>query len=117
MLERRKNFRSRTFLGGSIAFNGRNSTVDCLVRNLSPEGAKVSLQNTVAIPHEFDLTINQRESTIRARMIWRRAEEAGLAFCDAAAGATAAPADLGHRLRKAEADRAKLRRRVAELGG
>ena len=33
MFERRKSVRSRTFLGGMIAFNKRTSTMDCRVRD------------------------------------------------------------------------------------
>jgi len=38
--ERRKTLRGRTCLGGRIAFNRQYSTMDCVVRNLSPNGAQ-----------------------------------------------------------------------------
>ena len=59
MLERRKSIRGRTFLGGSITVPERNATLDCLVRNLSPEGAKLAVDGPTAVPDEFDLTISK----------------------------------------------------------
>ena len=46
MVEKSKAVRSRTLLGGVIAFNNRASTMDCQVRNLSAGGAKVTFNNT-----------------------------------------------------------------------
>ena len=43
MCERGKSDRARTFLGGMIAFNKRNSTMDCRVRDFSATGARVHL--------------------------------------------------------------------------
>jgi hypothetical protein len=45
-LKNGKAVRSRTLLGGVIAFNDRASTMDCQVRNLSAGGAKVTFSNT-----------------------------------------------------------------------
>ena len=63
MGERRKSLRSRTFLGGVIAFNKRASTMDCYVRNLSPAGAKVVFTNAGVIPDQFDLTIARKANS------------------------------------------------------
>ena len=117
MLERRKSIRGKTFLGGSIAFQGRSSTMDCLVRNLSPEGAKLSFNDLPPIPGEFELTINQRDRSFRARTIWQRGEEAGVAFVAQAARTGTVSLDAERRLRKAEAERLRLKRRIAELTG
>ena len=116
MLERRKSIRGKTFLGGSIAFQQRSSTMDCLVRNLSPEGAKLSF-NVPAVPGEFELTINQRDRSFRARTIWQRGEEAGVAFVAETARAGTVSLDAERRLRKAEAERLRLKQRIAELTG
>ncbi|MGC2749064.1 MAG: hypothetical protein WA309_16620, partial [Pseudolabrys sp.] len=59
-------------LGGMIAFNKRNSTVDCRVRDFSATGARVQLTN--------DLTIARKERSFRASMVWRSVNEAGVAF-------------------------------------
>jgi integrase len=79
MAERRKSVRSRTYLGGVIAFNKRRSTMNCFVRNISAAGARVALGNAAVIPDQFDLAIAQKERSYRARMVWRGANEAGVA--------------------------------------
>ena len=80
MAERRKSDRARTFFGGMIAFNKRNSTMDCRVRDFSSTGARVHLTNTAVIPDQFDLTIARKERSFRARMVWRSVDEAGVTF-------------------------------------
>jgi hypothetical protein len=39
MLERRQFPRSRVYYGGMVAFNARQSTLACVVRNFSDHGA------------------------------------------------------------------------------
>jgi hypothetical protein len=72
-------------------------------------------ENTATVPDEFDLTIARKERSFRARMIWRRGDEAGLRFLELAQPAAPIPLDWARRLRDCEADKAALRRRVAEL--
>jgi hypothetical protein len=116
MQERRKLARNRTFLGGVIAFNHRSSTMDCLVRNLSAEGAKISFNNTAAVPGEFDLLIKQKGCSLRARLVWRQAGEAGITFMNESVAGAPIPLDWARRLRDCEADNAALRRRLIKLG-
>ena len=80
MQDRRKLPRRRTYLGGSVTFNQRHSTLDCLVRNLSAAGAKIAFPNTATAPDHFDLSIRQHQRTLRARITWRRGYEAGVEF-------------------------------------
>jgi PilZ domain len=115
MRERRKLARNRTFLGGMIAFNHRNSTMNCLVRNLSVEGAKISFTNTATVPDKFDLTIKQKECTLLARIVWRQGDEAGIIFLNENVAGAPIPLDWARRLRDCEVDKAALRRRVAQL--
>jgi hypothetical protein len=115
MFDRRKSVRSRTYLGGVIAFNKRSSTMNCHVRNISPAGAKVALTNTAVIPDQFDLAIAQQERSYRARMVWRRANEAGVAFLGEYTQDLPVPLDWIRRLRKCEAEKAVLRQRITQL--
>ena len=114
MQERRKNNRHRTYLGGRISFNRHCSTMDCLVRNLSPDGAKVTFVNTVLVPKEFDLTITQRAQTLRARMIWRQCGEAGVVFLEPRPETAPIPLDLARRVKECETEREALRRRLEQ---
>jgi hypothetical protein len=115
MVERRKSMRARTLLGGVIAFNDRASSMDCQVRNLSTAGAKVTFTNTAVVPDQFDLMIARKDRSFRARMIWRAPNEAGVAFLSEYDQQVPVPLALAKRLRDCEAEKATLRRRIAEL--
>jgi hypothetical protein len=115
MRDRRKTVRTRTYLGAQIAFNQRSCVMDCLIRNFSPEGAKLVFSNTVTVPQEFDLSIAKQERTLRVRMIWRRADEVGVAICGQQSRPAPIPLDLVRRLKACEAERATLERRVEQL--
>jgi PilZ domain len=71
MEELRRAERIRSFLRAQIVFNNRMSTIDCIIKNISPSGAKVALSSSYAVPTEFDIDIPQKGRTHRARLIWR----------------------------------------------
>jgi hypothetical protein len=114
MEDRRKTFRGRTYLGGQVAFNGRRSTADCLVRNLTHEGAKIVFGAPATIPDEFDLIIPQKGDSRRTRIIWRREMDAGVVFLPSDARAVV-PLGAARKIRQLEAERETLARRVAQL--
>ena len=114
MNERRKVRRARTILGGVIAFNGRQSTVECSVRNLSTAGARIHFINTALLPDEFDLTISRKQLTWRVRTIWRGEDTAGVAFFKEAEDSIL-PLNVSQKIEKLKAQNRALRRRVADL--
>ncbi len=115
MLDRRKADRARTFFGGVIAFNQRASTMGCVVRNLSPQGAMVTFDSTASVPDKFDLTIERKQRSFWSRVVWRRIDAAGVAFLTEYAGAEPIPLEWAKRLRDCEAEKATLKRRVEQL--
>lgn len=84
MLERRQHFRSRALLGGSLAYNQRSSVMTCIVRNITPAGAKISVDHLAVFPDEVDFSLARRAERRRARVVWRKGDTAGLAFVAAA---------------------------------
>lgn len=114
MQERRSFPRGRTYLGGQVAFNGRWSVMDCIVRNMSHYGARVAIESTVPIPREFDLIVPHKGESRRARVVWRNEREIGLAFCDSDAS-NIVSIETARRLKTIEAERDGLARRVAQL--
>ncbi|ACA16866.1 type IV pilus assembly PilZ [Methylobacterium sp. 4-46] len=123
MSEHRREVRLRTFLKGRIVFNNGNSSMDCLVRDLSATGARLALSETAVLPDAFDLHIPAKDKVYKAALRWRRADGVGVAFQeDAAVAAPAAPtpgadvpaAVLMHRIRELEAENATLRRLLVE---
>ncbi len=122
MAERRRETRQKTFLKGRILFNKGASSMDCLVRDMSPDGARLSLTETTVLPGAFDLYIPQKEKTYRANLAWRRADGVGITFVDEAAALPAvavSPAEespllmLTRRIAELEAENAALRRLLA----
>jgi hypothetical protein len=114
MHEKRKQARARAFLGGIIAFNKRRSTLECCVRNISPAGAFIALDSTAVIPDEFDLSLPAQERSLRAQLIWRSADAAGVRFADFG-GSTVVPLDYAIRLKACERENARLQRQIADL--
>ncbi|MGY2047261.1 PilZ domain-containing protein [Methylobacterium sp. JK268] len=121
MSELRREVRLRTFLKGRIVFNNGNASMDCLVRDLSPTGARLALSQTAVLPDSFDLHIPAKDKIYRATLRWRRNDGVGVAFQEepAAHPHAAAPADLStaallRRIQELEAENATLRRLLAE---
>lgn len=115
MQERRKAPRQRSYLGGRITFNQQSSTMDCLVRNISGQGAKVAFSAAITLPDQFDLSIERKGVRIRVRTVWRRADEIGVSFLDENVQQHVVPLDMARRLRSREVENAALKRRVAQL--
>ena len=111
MHDRRKTPRTRTYIGGQIASDPRHSLTDVLVRNISAGGAKLVLTRLATLPPEFDLSMHQNARSVRAKVVWRRLDEAGVAFLQQLHSAPTS-LDVVRRLR---AENAALRRRVEEL--
>ena len=115
MNERRTCLRRRVFYGGRIAFNSRQSTMDCLIRNLSSEGARVEFGGTRLITDEVDLTIERKGMAFAARMIWRRGDHAGFVFRNPRQVAAPMPLDFAMRLRASERANRELLKQVDRL--
>ena len=120
MQERRRVVRQRSYLGGQIAFNRRLSVVDCVVRNLSEDGAKLECPPSIALPQDVDFTVDCKGLQARARVIWRSDKELGLSFGDGLArteGAHVIPIGTAQLIAKLHAANAALRQRLGELSG
>jgi hypothetical protein len=115
MQDRRNTVRARSFLGGKIVFNNRSSSLDCLVRNVSPEGARIAMSETVVVPEEFELLIPQKGRSYRAQLKWRNASECGVRLLPNIAGSRSDPIEAAVRIQKLEAEKSALQARVTQL--
>jgi hypothetical protein len=119
MDNRRSHPRVRSFLQGRIYFNKRNSSLDCLVRDLSEDGARLKVSSSVALPEVVELHLPNKNETHQATVQWRTGDEIGVAFDVARESpsiASDAPAtDLATRVRHLESEVALLHRRFNEL--
>src|SRR5215510_10837402 len=115
--ERRRIARQKSFLRGMIYFNNRRSVSDCLIRDISPYGARLIFSDTVTTPDLLDLYIPQKEQTLRSQVIWRVGHEVGVAFPQAIhpEAATTGAGDLADRVAKLEAEVAALKRMLKKL--
>jgi PilZ domain len=117
MSERRGSIRQKSFLRGCVYFNKRRSAVDCLIRDISDDGARIVFSEAVSVPDVVELYIPQKEQMLRSRVQWRHGDEIGLAFGDALAG----PGDpvqsreLAERVAALETELAALKRMVKRL--
>ncbi|HEY1735659.1 MAG TPA: PilZ domain-containing protein [Methylovirgula sp.] len=120
--DKRTSDRVRSFLRAQIIFNNRMTTIDCIVKNISATGARVALNDTLAVPTEFDIYIPQRGCSHHARLVWRDRDSIGVDFLDAQPSPVATmPAPETHvfggdaRLRELEAQNAELKARIRKL--
>ncbi len=114
MLERRQSRRGRTYLGGKVAFDNRFCTMDCIVRNLSQNGAMLVFPGPVMVPAVFDIQIHNQGESRRARIIWRTETEIGISLV-AQSHSAVISIEAARRIKQLEADRDALERRVAAL--
>lgn len=115
MQDRRQSPRKKTFFGGRVVFNYRQCTLDCVLKNWGPQGAKLVFLRTALLPDEFDLQVSRMKQSFRARVAWRHRDEVGVSFLDDSATANVVPLDHAVRLRKLESDKTRLQARVAQL--
>jgi hypothetical protein len=104
-------------MAARIAFNNGQSTLDCLIRNLSDSGAKLVVSTAVSLPECFDLFISNKSVTRRVRIAWRRGEEIGVCFEDAPRSESSSTDEraLKWRIRELEVEVARLHSRVLQL--
>jgi hypothetical protein len=116
MSERRRASRQKSFLRGCIYFNKRRSVADCLIRDISDEGAKIIFSDTINIPDVIELYIPQKEQTLRAQVQWRHGNELGVTFGEAPALSPPVEAgDLAARVALLETEMAAMRRLLKRL--
>jgi len=110
--------RMRSFLKGKAIFNNRQSTLDCLVRDISATGARLEVSNAVLLPELFDLYVAQKDTTYRVRISWRAEGEIGVEFEQAQAQGQAVPVqkdDLAARVHDLELELAAQRILIAQV--
>jgi hypothetical protein len=110
MIERRKEPRLKSLLGGRISFSRRQSTMDCLVRNIGPHGALVVFPHTSLTPSEFTLHIPCKGEAHSAKVMWRRKDRAGVTLSNMER--VEIPIDTAKRLRALEQENRRLKQRL-----
>jgi hypothetical protein len=79
MRERRRERRHKILKLGKVMLTEWVS-VNCIVRDISPGGARLEFEGPVFLPSEFQLCIVSADLTIPAVPAWQRRGEAGIRF-------------------------------------
>jgi hypothetical protein len=115
MLDRRRNLRDKVLYGGVAELGNRGTTMDCVVRNISEQGACVKFDSATKLPEQINLTVARKGRSFLSHLIRRQANKVGLAFRMMASDAPVS--DLDERLRRSEIKKRQLQRRIKELLG
>src|SRR3977135_948226 len=101
MLDRRESARDKVMYGGVAEIGEHGATRECIVRNISENGATIEFSNVVKLPREqISLRIARKGRSFLAKVVWWRDNFVGLAFSGEAPSAPVS--DLEERLRKSE---------------
>ena len=114
MRDRRESVRDKVMYGGVAEIGDHGATRECIVRNISDNGANIEFSNDFPLPKEqLSLRIARKGRSFLARVIWWRDNFVGVAF---RAESPAEPvSDLGERLRRSEIKKRQLQQRIDEL--
>ncbi len=106
--------RSRSLLKGRLIFPNRQSTMDCIVRDISDGGARLELYHNDLVPDHFDLYVPLKETTFPVEVRWRQNSELGVRFVvPREPGAT--QDDLAARVSQLEAEFQEMKSALSEI--
>lgn len=113
--ERRSTPRQKSFLQGRVMFNNRRSSIDCIVRDVGDNSARLKFSITPAVPDSFELYIPNKDEWFHAHVVWHDGTEMGVTL-GAAEPAPMHPTtgSLEERVAKLERELAALKRKLDE---
>jgi hypothetical protein len=115
MLDRRQRARDRVIYSGVAEVGEPGASRDCVVRNISENGAQLEFSNDVKLPKDtILLTIARKGRSFLAKIIWWRDNFVGVAFSSETPYELPG-SDLAERLRQSELKKRQLQRRIKEL--
>jgi hypothetical protein len=82
--ERRTEHRRRILKGAVIKFNNGFGNLECVLRNLTSKGARISMAQTGGIPTQLQIHIAGECAPIEANVQWRTPRDIGLSFSSSA---------------------------------
>ena len=117
MTDRRQSARDKVIYGGVAEMADNGASRECVVRNISKDGAHLEFSTNVALPKEsMRLTIARKGRSFMARIIWLRDNFVGVAF-NPDQSFELPGSDLAERLRKSDNKKRQLQARIKELIG
>ena len=109
--------RQRTFLKGTVYYDNRRASIDCVIRDMSDSGARLTLDHPATVPDNVELFIPHKQQTLRARVQRRGPNEIGIAFeiDRSLEPRRVSDAELQQRVETLEEEITALKRLVAKL--
>ncbi len=77
--ERRAAVRHRTLKEAKVVLHN-SSTIDCIIRNISDNGAHLDFTDPVALPDQFEVLIVGTSMLVPVMRVWVRGKQAGIKF-------------------------------------
>ena len=116
MEEQRRSTRQKSFLRGCVYFEGRTKSTDCIILDLSSEGARIVISEFVNISDTVELHIPQKGRTVPARVTWRQGCKVGLALSEVLApSAVTSSNELAQRVSQLETEISLLWRELKRI--
>lgn len=72
--------RGRTFLAGKVISNFGQSSIDCVVRRISDDGATIDVESVFGVPEHFHLLIPGEGRPQPCKRKWQSGKQIGVAF-------------------------------------
>jgi diguanylate cyclase (GGDEF)-like protein len=72
--------RGRTFLAGKVISDFGQSSIDCVVRRVSDDGAVIEVESLLGIPEHFHLLIPGEGPPQPCKRVWQSEKQIGLSF-------------------------------------
>ncbi len=114
MQDRREHRRDKVMYGGVAEIGEHGARRECIVRNISDQGAAIEFSNPVRLPREqLSLRVARKGRAFLARAVWWRDNFVGVAF--RAESPVEPVSDLDERLRQSEIKKQQLQRRIQKL--
>ena len=109
--------RQRTFLRGMLYYDNRRASIECVVRDMSDSGARLTFDHPATVPDSVELFIPNKQQILRARVRRRAPNEIGIEFevTRSLEPRRTSDAELLDRIETLEAEFATLKRLVAKL--
>ena len=81
--DQRASPRRRVFKRVKAVFNASQSVIDCVMRDISEGGARLSCVQAAGLPAQFGLVFLAEHEMRDVRVVWRKLDEVGVAFTSA----------------------------------
>ena len=103
--------RRRVLKAAQIVYDGGQTVIECMIRDISDTGAKIDTETALALPAAFSVVLPDGARR-PARLVWQNANLLGIRFTDTQAGLGAGTTALIERISEIERQLAELRAEI-----